>query len=153
MHEEILALIPVSAFALIGFIAWVIHRTRVDNRSTEAMTSLHSRMIDKFSSSEEFVKFLQTPEGQRYLSSFTDRPEVQPAEKVISSVKTGIILTMISIGFIGAGVFTGYEVRENPSVLLGFVGLFLGGGFILSAIAAHRLSKALEVYGEADEAS
>jgi len=146
MDGEIWVLVPLATFAMFCFVAWVIYRTKVENRATDVMAGLHNRMIDKFGSSEEFVKFLQTEDGKRYLTSFTERPEANPAQKVVTTAKTGVILTMLSLGFVAAGFFTGYEPRDNPAIILGFIGLFLGGGFLISAVAGHVLSKALDIY-------
>lgn len=139
-----IATIPVSFAVLFGFIAWVIGKTRQEIAATRAREQIHTKMVDKFSASDEFVKFMQTPEGAKYLESFTERPKSRPIDKIIGAARTGVIVVMISLGFILVGALTsgGSPVVENPPFIIGLLGLFLGVGFLGSGLVSHRLSKA-----------
>ena len=138
-------LIPLAGISMIAFIAWVIVRGAV-SRSQHRLEA-HSRMLDRFGSSTEFVSFLQTGEGRGYLQTVALGSRKSQKEKILGSVRTGVILVILSFGVMIAGFVGGAPMDEAPFIL-GVLGLFLGAGFLASAAVSYRLSKAWSILEE-----
>ncbi len=144
MEGLYVAMIPISSFVLVGFVVWVIGHTRSTRRGIEAQTQIHTRMIDKFGSSEEFVRFLQTPDGKKYLEGFTQSPAIHPADRILGALRAGVIIILLSIGFMVTSFLAGYSYpTQEPPFLIGVIGFFLGAGFVVSALLSQRLSKTM----------
>ena len=153
MESAFIVMMPLGAFAMIAYIAWVIGRTKQERYRAEALREVHSKMLDRLGSSEDFVKFIQSEEGRRYLNSLTApaRESASPASKIIASTRTGIIIVMVSIGFGMIAAMLGFEGPDNPPLIIGALGFFLGIGFLASALASHKLSKSFGLMSDADD--
>ena len=138
-------LIPLAGISMIAFLAWVIVKGGV-SRSQHRLEA-HSRMLDRFGSSTEFVAFLQTAEGRGYLQTVALGSRKSQKEKILGSVRTGVILVMLSFGIMAAGLVAGGDARED-TFIMGVLGLFLGAGFLASAAVSYRLSKAWSILDE-----
>ena len=130
-----------GTFVLIAWIVWVVNKTRRE-RVTRTL-ELQSRMLEKFTSSDEFANFIKTPEGQRYLRDMTAEPRKNPKTRIITSVRTGVVLVVLGVGLIAISFLVGFEnpMEEGPFII-GFIGLFLGLGFLASAAVSYSMSKA-----------
>lgn len=140
-------------FVMVGWVVWVLNRGRRER--TARLVELQNRMLEKFASSEEFVAFLQTPEGQQYLKSFTAEPRANPKEKILKSVRTGVILIVVSAGLMAIGFIIGLShPTEDPPFVIGFLAMFLGIGFLASAAVSYYMSKAWGLFpGESNQIS
>jgi hypothetical protein len=138
-------LIPLAGISMIAFLAWVIVRGGV-SRSQHRLEA-HSRMLDRFGSSTEFVAFLQTAEGRGYLQTVALGSRKSQKEKILGSVRTGVILVILSFGIMFAGFVDGGGSNED-TLIVGLLGLFLGAGFLASAAISYRLSKAWSIFEE-----
>ena len=138
-------LIPLAGISMMAFIAWVIVKGGV-SRSQHRLET-HSRMLDRFGSSTEFVSFLQTAEGRGYLQTVALGSRKSQKEKILGSVRTGVVLVILSLGVMIAGFVGGAPTDEAPFVM-GVLGLFLGAGFLASAVVSYRLSKAWSILEE-----
>jgi hypothetical protein len=141
-------LIPLAGISMIAFIAWVIVRGMV-SRSQHRLEA-HARMLDRFGSSAEFVSFLQTGEGRGYLQTVAMGNLKSQKEKILGSVRTGVILVVLSLGIMLAALLARAGTDEPPFVL-GILGLFLGAGFLASAAISYRLSKSWSILDEPTE--
>lgn len=129
-----------GSFVLIGWIVWVIARTRRER--TVRMVELQSRMLEKFTSSDEFAAFIRTNEGQRYLSGFFAEPRKNPKQRIITTIRTGVVLLVFGAGLIALGFLVGFEnPMEEPPFVIGFLAVFLGTGFLASAAVSYTMSK------------
>jgi hypothetical protein len=133
-------LIPITFFVMIGFIVWAIARTRQSRHAAEMQAQFHQKMLDRFSSSQDFIAFIQSAEGGRYIDSLTRTPVSNPLTKTLSAVRTGIIIAFLAGGLVAVGAISGASDGRDL-MLFGLLGLFLGAGFLVSAWASHRLSR------------
>lgn len=134
-----------------GVLIWLI-RLFVDhrrwNRLQKIQTDVHTKLLDRFSSNEDLLAYIQTPAGRRFLESAPiplhdeSRPLGAPFSRILWSVQAGIVLAIAGIGvlFVSAN-FT--DEASQFFFVVGTVTLALGGGFIVSAIAAYVLSQRL----------
>src|SRR5262249_40583953 len=95
---------------------------------------MQKQLLDKFSSAQDFAEFVQSPAGQKYVMGFTDTLTT-PRNSVFSSMRTGIVLMFLGVGFLFAS--DGY----GPLFAFGWISLLLGAGFLVSAIVAYFLMK------------
>jgi hypothetical protein len=132
---------------LVGWIVWIGGKSQA--RRLDALTSAQARIMEKFGSAREFIEFLQTPGGMRYLDAFT-MPKKAPSERILKSVTAGIVLTSLGLGLLAIGGF--YRFEEAPPVIIGTLVLSLGVGFLVSAWLSTRLSRAWGLMGEGNGA-
>lgn len=148
---EFALLVPIVGmiviFATISWGIWVFNKTKRER--TSQMVELQSRMLEKFANSQEFVGFLQSPAGQQYLRSLTELPRKNPKLKIIRAVQTGTVLIILGLCLIGLSFLVGFRhPMQEPPFVIGFLSLFLGGGFVASAAIAYLMSKMWGLFPE-----
>ncbi len=134
-----------------GVLVWLI-RLFVDhrrwNRLSKIQTDVHTKLLDRFSSNEDLLAYIQTPAGRRFLESAPiplhdeSRPLGAPFARILWSVQAGIVLAIAGVGVL----FVSSQFVDEPSqffFVVGVVTLALGAGFIVSAVAAYALSQRL----------
>ena len=122
-----------GSFVMVVAVIWLV--TRSKQRGAQYRAEVQMKMIDKFGSSAEFVKFLESPAGREFL-----QPQRSARDRVMAGIRTGIILLFLGLGFsIGfvAEHDTGFFV---PAFILGALGL----GFLVSSAISWKLSKRLD---------
>ncbi|MFL6200368.1 MAG: hypothetical protein ACJ76J_14405 [Thermoanaerobaculia bacterium] len=124
-------------FVFLGFIIWVVARgreARLRQRSEE-----RSRLVERFSSSQELTDFLNSPAGAKFLDVARAEP-AHPARSISGTVTAGIIVLFAGIGFLFlSGEFPG---RANDSFLIpGILGVMAGSGILISAFVSTVLYK------------
>ncbi|MEP6918986.1 MAG: hypothetical protein ABJC89_25315 [Acidobacteriota bacterium] len=134
-----------------GVLVWLI-RLGVTNRRwtrlSKVQFEVHSKLLDRFTSSEELLAYVQTPAGRKFLESAPiplqdETPAMgAPFSRILWSVQAGVVLAIA-----GAGVLyvSSRFVDEAAQffMVVGVVTLALGAGFIVSAVAAYVLSRRL----------
>jgi hypothetical protein len=145
-------IIPVTGcIAFLVALAWVI-RLFVDNRrwnrAFKQQSEVHTRLIDKFSSTQELAAYMETEAGKRFLSASPmalgpEQIQQMPnaVARVLTPLQVGLVLTLLGLGLLmlrNAG-----PDMSTPMAVLGTIALMPGIGFILSAgvtwILAQRL--------------
>jgi hypothetical protein len=138
--------------SMVGAGAWILSliiaafRQRLRLR---AQTDFHNRMMEKFSSAEEFTTYLQSDAGKSFFEDLTDEPAT-PLNKILSSIQKGTILTLLGLGlFILGKVFTEPQLDKffsqpqggNILIILGVISFMIGTGFLISSAISYRLAK------------
>jgi hypothetical protein len=135
-----------TLFGMITAIAWLRSR---DRKSEIAATSeVQMRMLDRFASAPEFIEFARSPEGQKFLNAHA-APKREPlvAVKILQSVRWGIVMTLLGIGFFALAGWTDNEFAIPAAILIS-----IGIGFILSAWVSSRLSRRWGLMPEGEHA-
>ena len=120
---------------LASWITWVVGR-----RSQERIRGhleLQRLVLDKFGSAAEFVSFLGSDAGRRFLESFSTEHSVHTRE-ILGSLRKGAVLSLVGAGLCVVPVF---ERNLRPLSFFGVVALATGIGFLVSAWASYRLSR------------
>jgi hypothetical protein len=133
-----------------GAIIWLI-KAVIDDRRWSRMWKVqvdaHSRLMDRFTTSEALLAYIQTPSGQRFLESTPIAVHGAarigaPIGRILWSVQAGLI-----VGFAGLGmrfVSRGFENEFwRPFYVLGVLGIALGIGFVVSSLVAYFISRNL----------
>lgn len=134
-------------------VIWLV-RTAIEHRrwqrSMRAQTDLNTKLIDRFSSSEELLAYLQSPAGKTLIepaalpqASPRPMPMNAPLSRIFWSLQSGIVVGALGIGLmIVAGSVSSVEVHESLRGF-GIVLLLIGVGFAISAAVSFFLSQRL----------
>jgi hypothetical protein len=140
------------AFLIItGIIVWVIRMivtSRRWNKLSKVQYEVHSKLLERFTSNEDLLAYMQTPAGRRFLENapirLPDEPRSMsaPFSRILWSVQAGVVLGLTGIGLLYVSSTFADEAAQFFMVI-GVITLALGGGFIVSALAAYGLSRKL----------
>lgn len=149
IFDEISPILGVGAFLLA--VLWVLRsllESRRWNRAAKTQAEIHTKLLDRFGSSQEMLAYMQTEAGKRFLESGTvtyesDSPRRTPQllTRILFSIQAGLVLFLLGVGLIWLRprIASGGEAL----LVLGTLALALGGGFVLSAVVSYVLSKRL----------
>jgi hypothetical protein len=142
-------------------IAWIVRLSLESqrwNRSFKKQSEVHSRLIDKFNSSQELAAYMQTEAGKHFLDASPAAPGADVGvrmpnvvARVLTPLTIGIVLVLFGIGLVA---LRNTEPDMNtPMLVLGMLALMPGIGFILSAGATWIVAKRLGLLPEKQEIS
>ncbi len=151
--EEMVTDVSVFAgFALaVSLIAWLI-RTFIDsrrwNRLTKVQTDVHTKILDRLSSNDDLLAYMNSPAGSKFLESAPivldagPRSVSAPLSRILWTVQGGVVLLAAGVGLEIVSRQLIYDAAV-PIHALGILGMALGIGFILSAIISFMISRHL----------
>ena len=120
-------------------------------RATKIQTDAHTKIVDRLSSNEDLLAYVQSATGQRFLTASLGVPAAvdvvpqtvgAPFNRILWSVQAGIVLAAAGVGlwFAKNGVID--EVAQ-PLQVVAILAIALGVGFVASAFASYALSRQL----------
>ena len=127
--------ISLGFFAMVVWIVWL--GVNAKNRRTMAQTEVQTKLIERFGTSKEFVDFLQSPAGQRFVTGVEVHTALYARDRIIRGFGTGIVLSLLGLGFLAIWLAD----HNGGFIYPGFILLGLGLGFFMSAIVSLKLSK------------
>ncbi len=145
----------VLVFSVIASALIWLTKTLIDyrrwTRLSKVQADVHSKLLDRFSASDELLAYIRTPAGSRFLEAAPISMEALPARmnaplgRILWSVQIGLVLVCAGIGFT---FLSGRTVPEVSSLLwvVGILALSLGVGFVLSAAVSWLLSRRLGLF-------
>jgi hypothetical protein len=156
-RQEMLGVLAgVAAFiaflVVTGVIVWLIRMIVISrrwNKLSKVQYDVHSKLLDRFTTNEDLLTYMQTAAGRRFLESapiqLPDEPRsiAAPLTRILWSIQAGIVLLVTGIGML---YVSGDFASEEPAkffMVIGVITVALGGGFIVSAIAAYGVSRKL----------
>ena len=144
-----LAFVLIVSLSAWGLRTFVEHRRWL--RVSKIQTDAHSKLLDRLTSNEDLLTYIQSPAGRQFLEAapFPTVPKPQaisaPINRILWSVQAGVVLVLSGAGlWLGRG-FVVDDLMAGFSVL-GVLVMFLGAGFVLSALVAYALSKMLGLF-------
>src|ERR1041385_1520550 len=144
--DEVVFMPMVISIAFFGMIVWIVWlSTNAKNRRAQAQTEVQTKLIERFGTSKEFIEFLQSAAGQRFVSGVEVSTALYARDRIIRGFGTGIVISLLGLGFLAIWIFD----HNGGFIYPGFILLGLGAGFFLSAIVSLKLSKS---YGLVDAA-
>jgi hypothetical protein len=138
---------------------WLI-KTLIDQRRwsrlSKIQTDVHTKILDRFSSNEDLLAYIQTPAGRRFLESTpiaVDAPKAlaAPISRILWSAQAGAVLTILGLGIILVSQTTLEEIA-GPLGAMGAVVIALGIGFLVSASLAYTLTRRFRLMPDQDAA-
>lgn len=121
-----------GSFSMVVAIVWM--GTRAKQRRAELRNEVQMKLIEKFGSSAEFVKFLESPSGQQFL----EQPKRQTRERALGGLTGALICTFIGLAFFGCAFIYGDPGFYVPAFILTGIGIAL---FISSAISWRMMKQ------------
>ena len=133
----------------VGVLIWMV-RTLIEqrrwNRLSTIQTEVHSKLMDRLTSNEELLAYLQTPAGKKFLESAPipletgPKPMSAPIGRIFWSLQSGLILIAAGIGF---DLVSMRFPPPGSAGLYGFgvIALFVGVALVISAGVFYGLSK------------
>jgi ABC-type multidrug transport system fused ATPase/permease subunit len=141
-----------AVFATIATFLGSLIKMVIDHRRwlrvSKVQNEVHSKLLDRFTSSQDLLAYVQTPAGQHFLESTPivtaagSRPMSAPVNRILWSVQAGVVL---ALGGIGLNYVSGSLIEDiaQPIIVIGVLALALGIGFVLSAFIAYAMSRRL----------
>jgi hypothetical protein len=120
-------------------------------RATKIQTDAHHKIVDRLSSNEDLLAYMQSPTGQRFLTASLGVPSAEaappqivgaPFNRILWSVQAGIVLAAAGFGLLMARRGVIDEVAQ-PLQVISILAIALGIGFVASAFASYLLSRQL----------
>ena len=144
------ATVVIVTIYLLSWIIRAIMNHRRWLRASKLQTEMQHKLLERFTSNEEMLAFIQTSAGQRFLESASMPAEAgprvlsAPVGRMLWSMQLGIVTLVAGIGLI----LVSYKLTAYADVVSGFqvaggIIIALGIGFILSAIGSYILSRRL----------
>lgn len=147
------ALVIFSGFGLAASVVIWLIKTLIDYRRwlrlTRIQTEAHTKLLDRLTSNEDLMAYIQSPSGRRFLESApialdaaAAKTVSAPVSRILLSVQAGVILACGGVGFLYA---SGKVIPDvAPGLLtIGILAIAFGVGFFVSAILAYGLSERL----------
>ncbi len=131
---------------------WIV-RTLVEyrrwHRTSKVHTEVNNKLLDRFTSNEDLLAYIQTPAGRKFIESAPlsvdspARPVGAPFSRILWSVQVGVVLAAGAMGLLFVSDRVMLPEVGQPLFVLGVLALALGSGFIVSAAASYVISRRL----------
>jgi hypothetical protein len=147
----------VITFTLFALIRYVVEYRRW-HRISKVNAEVHNKILDRFGSNEELLAYIDSPAGRRFLEATPIAPSAvggkvaAPYGRILLSVQAGVLLLALALGLMWVSSRAIEEVRE-VFMGLSIVGLALGVGCVVSAVASYALSRKLGLLPDRAERS
>ncbi len=115
-----------GSFLMVVAIVWL--GTRARQCRAELRADVQMKLIEKFGSSAEFVKFLESPAGQQFL----EQPKRQTRERALGGLTGALVCTFIGLAFLGCAFIFGDPGFYVPAFILTGIGIALFISFGIS---------------------
>ena len=147
MQSEIIV-IP-AIFGAFGWIVWTIATNIRRAKTARIVAELHGRFLEKCSTNQELIGYVQSDAGRRFLESAINA-ESNPAARILNAVQSGTILSLLGGAFvIVSRIYPDLESREML-VTVGYLVLALGLGFLVSSAISYGLCKSWGLLQQGD---
>jgi hypothetical protein len=129
--------------------AFIQHRRWL--KASQVQAEVHTKLMERMTTNEELLAYVQSPAGRRFLEATPVRPEADspsfsaPVGSIIWSLMAGVVLTVLGIGFRYAGNFVKDDAHD-AIIVVGVIILSLGVGFIIASLMAFVLSSRLGLF-------
>jgi len=126
--------VMLAMWAFFGTVLYIIATTLRRKQRNQ----MQQHVLDKFASAKDFAEFVQSPAGQRYVTSFADTTTSSQGA-ILTSVRTGVVLLFAGLGLALTNLGHASLLPLRIGTVLGTVGI----GFLVSAAISFWLAKKL----------
>jgi len=153
----------VSMILVVGWTARSILAHRRWLRSSKVQTDVHTKLLDRFTSNDELLAYIQTPVGRRFLESAPipmdagPQPFSAPVGRILWSIQAGLVIGVGGLGLLYVSRHLGTQFGELADLaqvpfVVGMLAVAIGVGFVLSAGVSYILSHRLGLFERSDAA-
>jgi ABC-type multidrug transport system fused ATPase/permease subunit len=143
-----------AAGAMIGVLTWLV-RSFIQHRrwikASQIQADVHSKLMDRMTSNEELLTYIQSAAGRNFLEASPIRPEPDgpayraPVGPILWSMMAGVVLSTVGAGFRVASSTISDDVQRAFTVV-GIILLSLGIGFLIASLMAFMVSSRLGLF-------
>jgi hypothetical protein len=143
-----------TALLVLGWLIRYIVGHRRWLRTVKIQTDVHGRLMERFSTNDDLMAYVQSPAGRQYLQGLPAAAEPPaaaagsapaPLARILWSVQAGVVLVSGGFGLLYIKQYMVHEVAEML-LLWGVLGVSVGVGFVLAAGASYILSHRLGLF-------
>ena len=143
--------------ALISVLVWLVRAVIQHRRwlkSSQVQADVHSKLMDRMTTNDELLAYIQSPAGRRFLEAVPPKPESEapgfsaPVGSILWSMMAGIVFATVGAGFRVAAGTIGDDVQRAFTVV-GVILFSLGIGFLIAALMAFVVSSRLGLFPRA----
>lgn len=140
--------------AVIAVFTWLVRAVIQHRRwlkASQVQADVHSKLMERMTSNEELLAYIQSPAGRRFLEAAPAMPQQEspamsaPIGSIIWSMMAGIVLATVGAGFRTAASYITDDAQQ-AFIVVGVILLALGAGFILASITAYVVSLRLGLF-------
>jgi hypothetical protein len=153
IQDVMMAILALSALTVFMLsLGWLIRTALADRRwqrLAKTQTETHGKLLDRLTSHDDLVAYIQSPSGKRFLDAApimldeTARAPVSaPVARILWSIQAGVVLVAVGLGLFFAKNQV-FEEIGSALYVMGIVTVSLGIGFVASALVAYALSHRL----------
>ena len=149
----------IVGLTIIGSVVWLI-RSAIEYRKwlrvSKTHVDTHAKLMDRLTSNEDLVAYMQSPAGRRFLEAAPipldagPRALGAPFGRILWSVQAGIVVAFLGGALVFASTRLGaneiFSEGELPLFIVGACALAIGAGFFISAFVAWGLSSRLGLF-------
>jgi hypothetical protein len=146
----------IGFLTVIGAITWVL-RSVIEHRRwlrvSKIHTDTHTKLLDRMTSNEDLLAYMQSPAGRRFLEaapiSLDSGPRAlsAPLGRILWSVQAGLVVVFAGGGLIYSSTRFAtnptFSEIELPLFVVGATAVAIGAGFVVSSVVAYALSRRL----------
>jgi hypothetical protein len=137
-----------------GTLIWLV-KMLVDHRrwlrQSKVQTDVHTKLLDRFTTNDDLLAYIQSPAGKKFLESAPIALEADAQPRIVGapfgrifwSVQAGTVLLLSGLGLQFIGHRQQWEEIGQPLSSMGILVVAIGLGFIISAAASYFLSRRL----------
>lgn len=129
--------------------AFIQHRRWL--KASQVQAEVHTKLMERMTSNEELLAYVQSPAGRRFLEAAPLRPDADnpsftaPVGSIIWSLMAGIVLSVLGAGFRYAAAFVKDDAHD-AFLVVGVIILSLGIGFVFASMMAFAVSSRLGLF-------
>lgn len=149
-YVAIVTIVAIVSFAFVFLIRTILEHRRW-SRLAKVQTDVHNKLMDRFTSNEDMLAYVQSPAGRRLLEAGpmpeagSVRPVAAPVSRILWSVQVGVVLVALGVGFLFVSG-TVEPALASPFTSLGVIAMSVGAGFIVSALVSFAISRRLGLF-------
>jgi hypothetical protein len=138
----------IAALTLTWLVRYIVgHRRWL--RATKVQTEVHGRLLERLSSNEDLLAYVQSPVGSQFLKGLPSAPDANamttaPLARILWSVQAGLVLASAGVGLVIVRSTRSMD-PDLASLLLvmGVLVISVGVGFLLAGASSYILSRQL----------
>jgi hypothetical protein len=147
--DEDIVIVPVILGAF-SFMLWTLLSTIRRYKVAKLQAEVQRRLLDKISSTQDLVSYIQTDAGRQFLESLNVE-RTSPYGRIIGAIQAGIVLFL----FGGALLFLRHRVSgaDEGFLVFGTIFVTLGIAFAIASGVSYSLSKSFGLLNPATSRS
>jgi hypothetical protein len=128
-------------FGMVSWVTWVIANAIRRGHTARAVANLHSKLLDKCTSNQELLSYLESQSGRRFLES-TTTSESNPSGRILNAIQAGTIAALAggAMLVVRTEEHLDWDGREFL-VIFGSLLLAIGLGYLVSAAVSYVLCR------------